>query len=387
MKKRIRIFLQQLLSWEFYKIIFSDLLHLQNKNLDNIFNIKKQANFLENSFVINKQTGSAICYYPKIGNRWSGPYPETTGYIIETFIDLYNFFGDIKYIRYVKKMGDWLLSLQYKEGAFPGDHGESGINKGRPVVFNTGQIIFGLVSLYKYFNNEKYILSAEKACKWLCRIIEKDGGWKKSTYKGSPRAYHSRVAWAMLEYANLKKDFKIKEVAISNLDWVISNQNKNGFFKHCGFLENQEEPFLHTIAYTIRGLLESYLLTNDKLYLDSALLTAEKLLLKFEIEKHLNGQYNNNWKYSKKFSCITGNAQIAIIWMKIFKINHDYRYLNAALKLNDFNKKTNRYGIKGSHPFWASYKSFSFPNWASKFFLDSLILEENIMKEIANEKA
>jgi hypothetical protein len=35
-----------------------------------------------------------------------------------------------------------------------------------------------------------------------------------------------------------------------------------------------------------------------------------------------------------------------------------------------------RGGVKGSHPLWGSYAGFSYPNWAAKFFIDALLLQE-----------
>jgi hypothetical protein len=34
-----------------------------------------------------------------------------------------------------------------------------------------------------------------------------------------------------------------------------------------------------------------------------------------------------------------------------------------------------RGGVKGSHPIWAEYAPFEYPNWAAKFLCDSLMLE------------
>lgn len=36
-----------------------------------------------------------------------------------------------------------------------------------------------------------------------------------------------------------------------------------------------------------------------------------------------------------------------------------------------------RGGIPGAFPIYGWYAPFSFPNWAAKFFVDSLMLEEN----------
>ena len=45
--------------------------------------------------------------------------------------------------------------------------------------------------------------------------------------------------------------------------------------------------------------------------------------------------------------------------------------------------KNIRGGIKGAYPIYGWYAPFSFPNWAAKFFIDALMLEDN--PDIANK--
>ena len=37
-----------------------------------------------------------------------------------------------------------------------------------------------------------------------------------------------------------------------------------------------------------------------------------------------------------------------------------------------------RGAIKGSHPIWARYAPMSFPNWATKFFIDAMWLRKGM---------
>jgi hypothetical protein len=37
-----------------------------------------------------------------------------------------------------------------------------------------------------------------------------------------------------------------------------------------------------------------------------------------------------------------------------------------------------RGGIKGSNPVWGRYASMSFPNWATKFFVDAMWLRKDV---------
>lgn len=74
---------------------------------------------------------------------WLPAYPETTGYIIETFIDAAEALKHPDLIGRAHRMVDWELTLQHSDGAFPGHYGEPG---SKPVIFNTGQIMHGLLA-------------------------------------------------------------------------------------------------------------------------------------------------------------------------------------------------------------------------------------------------
>jgi hypothetical protein len=73
---------------------------------------------------------------------------------------------------------------------------------------------------------------------------------------------------------------------------------------------------------------------------------------------------------------------MAIIWLKIYQLSGEHKYYEAAVKSLQYvmahqDCKTQdlniRGGIKGSHPIWGNYTRLSYPNWATKFFIDALI--------------
>src|SRR5207247_4242814 len=123
-------------------------------------------------------------------------------------------------------------------------------------------------------------------------------------------------------------------------------------------------PLTHTIAYVMEGLVESWRLTGAEHYLRASHKTAEKLLRIFELLKFMAGEFDDSWKSAATYSCLTGNAQIAGVWLRLFEITRDTRFLSAALKLNDYVKSTQqlralqrgiRGGIKGSKPILRQY--------------------------------
>ena len=81
----------------------------------------------------------------------------------------------------------------------------------------------------------------------------------------------------------------------------------------------------------------------------------------------------------------TGCAQVSIIWRKLYKVTDDIVFLDASERMNSlliqiqsraFEEKSNTLGaIPGSFPMWGRYEPFAFPNWATKFFADALMLD------------
>ncbi len=258
----------------------------------------------------------------------------------------------------------------------------------QPIVFNTGQILKGLVRSYQETSNERYLDAAKRAGNWLVEMQDLDGAWRRCTYHNTPTVYPATAAWPLLMLHEVVSKSQYLVCAVRHFDWVCSHQQENGWFYRCAF-DEQSNAYTHTIAYTVRGLLEAGLFLNCERYLDAVTLVAEILLKRFEVTKFLAAQYNEQWKAVAKFSCLTGNAQISIIWLKLFDRTGDVRYLNGALKINDYVKSTHdllsenlgiRGGIKGSQPIWGKYIRYGYPNWAAKYFADALMLEDRMMQ-------
>ena len=345
--------------------------------LSNMDSIKYAADWLISAQKAGKDDG--VPAFHSFG-RWAKSYPETTGYIIPTFFDLYHHTNNKIYKESALKMADWLLLIQLKNGAFPM------MNLKTPIVFDTGQVLFGLIRTYKELKDDKYLNSANKAGQWISKIKN----WKKNTYKNAgQRAYHTRVAWALLELYEVTQDDSYLFVAKKILDGALSQQLDNGWFMESNF-GSRGTPLTHTIAYTIRGLLESGVYLSNENYINAAIKTSTVFLDLQRENGSLFGKYDHKWKNTGNWSCLTGDAQISCVWLKLYTRTNDEKYLNPAKRMNEYLKTTQnvfskndgiRGGIKGSQPIWGWYMPFRYVNWAAKFFIDALLLEEKLGKE------
>jgi len=66
---------------------------------------------------MQNQDGGITSQYSLLYGRCPN-FPETTGYIIPTFIKGYYFLNDQKYLDAAKKAGDWLIEIQNEKGYF-----------------------------------------------------------------------------------------------------------------------------------------------------------------------------------------------------------------------------------------------------------------------------
>lgn len=322
--------------------------------------------------------GVSALYSVRTG--WDVSYPETTGYIIPTLLSYSRFTGQTIWRDRAIRMADWLLSVQLKDGGFP-----QRADLVTPAVFDTGQIIFGLLGAFWEARAKRYLDSAIRAAKWLISIQEPTGAWLQHSYGGASHPYYTRVAWALLELHREWDDGEMLIVAAKrNLAWANGQQLESGWFRNNSF-SSDEDPSLHTIAYVAQGLLEGGLILQDQRFVQAAAKVADVLLVRQQNNGALHGAYDEDWKPTVSWTCLTGNAQMSIIWLKLYLSYRNKAYFAAAKKANSFLRSiqnlTSRQpgvkgGIKGSHPIDGKYMPYSYPNWAAKFFLDSLMLEE-----------
>lgn len=315
---------------------------------------------------------------------WQASYLETTGYIIPTMLNYSHLNGDNAWCERAMRMADWILSAQARDGSFPVSSEHTA-----PAIFDTGQAIFGLISAFRESAKKRYLEGAINAAQWLVSVQEPTGAWSRHTYGHVSHPYHTRVAWALLEVNKETKDNDLLEAARKNLEWATKQQLGNGWFKRNGFFSDAL-PLLHTIAYAARGLLEAGMILHDSKYISSAVATADALVSLQRNDGGLHGVYDEDWRPVVDWSCLTGDAQTAVIWLKLYAIGRNSDYLEAGRKSTNFLGKSQntwtgdpriRGAIMGSHPIRGGYLPYAYPNWATKFFLDALMLEGTAVLE------
>jgi uncharacterized protein YyaL (SSP411 family) len=302
---------------EIIPITLSDIFRIRLKTKSNKEHIAAAVDWLKRAQDISGDGGVAAWY--SLISGWAPSYIETTGYIINTFLDCSEYLQDNSLKDRAITMGNFLVKMQHSSGGYR-THVPSVRKISPPTVFNTGQDLLGMTALYKTTKNKKYKLSAEKAADFLCSIQEKDGSWLKNTYGNTTHAYHSRVAWGLLETYDISKNKKYRDAATAFLNWALQFQQPNGWFANAHLPPPHSViPFTHTISYTIEGFLWSGLLLEKKRYIRAAEKAAKAMLRYYVRHDYLPGSLDEKWRSDNRYSCITGDAQIALVWGKLLR--------------------------------------------------------------------
>jgi len=315
-------------------------------------------------------------------HTWAPAYPETTGYIIPTLYRYSALTGDADSAARARRMTDWECEIQLPDGGvLAGALGTSD----QPTIFNTGQVLFGWVRAYEVESDERYRTAAARAADWLCKAQDADGCWRRfgSPFtKTSVNLYNTRTAWGLALVHAVTDEPRFLDAAVRNVDWALAQAHRNGWMPN-NCLGNDRQPFVHTIAYAMRGFLEVGAYASRADFIDQARRIGDAVLARLPANGSLPGRFDAAWNPTVKWSCLTGNCQMAVNWARLYQLTGDPRYREAVSRVNRFTSSTQRLagndaergGIKGSHPIQGGYHPWQYPNWAAKFFADALMME------------
>jgi len=323
---------------------------------------------------------------------WEPAYPETTGYIIPTLFMCARRLRRVDLRERAERAAAWECDVQLKSGAVQG--GVIGQEIG-PAIFNTGQVIFGWLAAYDRTGSTTFAEAAERAALYLASRLDRDGIWRRDH---SPFArphsdphgaalYNARTAWAVAEVGARLGNHRATDAAARSLVAIAKRQHPSSWFPEC-CLTDPARPLLHTIAYAIRGLLEGGRVLGDARFIDQAAAAAAAIASEVGEDGRLPGRFAEGWRPAARWSCLTGQAQMANIWLRLHAITGESYWLEPVPKVLRFLKSTQnrdsaneglRGGIKGSDPIGGAYGSYETLSWATKFFVDALVRHDRVL--------
>jgi hypothetical protein len=331
--------------------------------------------------------GYSLAWNPYFRSRgWQPSYPETTGYLIPTLYQASRHLQRPDLAARAERAARWEVLIQLPSGAVRG--GVVG-ERTSPAVFNTGQAVFGWLAAFAETGSGVFAGAARRAASFLVATLDEDGMWRRGTSQfADPQAtlYNARTAWGLAEAGRRLGAPEFTAAAARNLRAVARRQHDDGWLPDC-CLNDPLRPLLHTIAYAIRGLLEGGRVLQDARLIARAALAAERIAAAVGPDGRLPGRFAQGWRSAAPWSCLTGQAQITNIWLRLFEITGERRWLEPVPAVLRFLKSTQnrasrdpglRGGVKGSFPLGAEYGPYQTLNWATKFFIDALICDERI---------
>jgi hypothetical protein len=331
-----------------------------------------------------------VSYGCMFGEGFETSYPETTGYIMASFVHLAEAFAREEYLRRAIEMSDWEISIQMPEGAVMGGRVNSNPT---PAMFNTGQVLIGWATLFNATKLERIRAAGTRAADWMVSLQEPAGNWIRGNSQFANAAstvYNVKAAWGLCAFGKAIGEQRYIDAAIKNAEYAVSRQLANGWFRDC-CLSDANAPVLHTIAYTMQGLTGIAQLTGRQDFTRAAMRTADSLIPLMGPDGFIPGRIDAEFRGVVDWCCLTGNAQTSIVWAGLFRETQDPKYLNAMRTVNDYVMRRHdisspdpaiRGGLAGSWPVWGEYGKYRILNWATKFFLDALLDQKEIESRV-----
>ena len=381
----------------FLGVILRDGLKIANRKISDEEHMAKAIRWICRAQDVTGSGGVSESWSVKTG--WAEPYPETTGYLIPTMLFYAHKMSDFSCIDRAIQMGEFELSIQNKDGSFPSSYGTGSI----PLVFDTGQVLSGLIALYHETHENKWLNAAVHAADWIISKQEQDGSWVKGSHKKIPHTYYTRVAWQLFEMSAFTGNDRYHKAAEWHIRWVLSQREDNDWINHMGFSFGVD-PLTHTMAYTYEGLLESSHYVNPilKSTILATVTNAMQSVMKYSKPAGRNRRkiealpafVDSSWRLYGRFSCLAGNAQLACLWLQLFKLTKNTEFWDAAMNTLEQLKSVQvitksdhdlHGGLAGAFPVWGGYGSLSLINWSCKFFVDALLLKTSIISNQKNQ--
>lgn len=331
-------------------------------------------------------TDRGVSYGLLFGQNFDVSYPETTGYICRTLVEQEQLTGDVDLLERAVAMADWEIAIQLAEGAVMGGKFSK---QPTPAVFNTGMVLLGWSALIERTGEDRFKKAARRASCWLLSLQEPDGSWIRGQSRFAvPEStlYSVKAAWGLCEAGVALDEERFVQAALRNAEYCLSRQRPNGWLPDC-CLSDARAPLLHTLAYSMQGLIGIGKTTGRADLIAGARLLADAQLGIMRADGFIPGRQRDDFSAAVDWCCLTGSAQTSIAWSELYLLTHEERYRTAARQVNRYLMARHdirnpdlrlRGGVPGSWPVWGDYGRLQILNWATKFLVDALSLEQRI---------
>ena len=329
-------------------------------------NIESAIKWLVESDIRNKNKdrisfGGINNGYDYRNKKYPFVYSEITGYAINSFLNIYKWADEKKYLRYAKDAADYLLRLQSENrnkteyGAIP--HSLTLPNLKvvkRYWSFDNAVIMHGIADLYTISKEEKYSDACLKIADWLLENMQnQDGSFlafydaEKKTkhhdckeFHGDNGCLHVKNVFGILKLAEISNDKKYYNAARKVCNWGLRLQDSDGIF---WANPKKKYVFTHAHCYATEGYLYAYHIFKEPKYLEISKISADGLIKLQNKDGSLYRIYKNRILVKSRIKekiypqkTTDATAQAVRIWLILHSITNDEKYLKAAQKSISF---------------------------------------------------
>ena len=333
--------------------------------------------------------GVSLGYFPcEEENSWRVSYPETTGYIITSLLEYARCYGDESVRQRALRMARWEIEIQMPSGAVQGGP-VCPPEKQTPCAFNTGMVLDGWSSAYRETGDRAFLDAGRRAAEFLVSDLTDEGYFRTNGLFVAPskiKTYNCLCAWSLHRIGQDAGEERYQVAAERVVEAALRQQQANGWFAN-NCLTRSEAPLLHTIAYTLQGVFEVGKLLGRTDFIDAGRRGVDRLLLRMTKKGFLPGRFYPDWEPASFSSCLTGSAQLAVVCYGLYQCSGCKSYWEAAERIMNYLKPLQvldspvagiNGALAGSFPLCGAYMTMAYPNWATKYFLDGLMLQDRL---------
>ena len=223
---------------------------------------------------IQSPVGGFFSWHNLGSREYSYLYSEITGYGITTLLFLYSVSGDNVYIKRAVEAADWIIKTSmhpcggvrtrlYKDDSKA--NREYSFSGARIFSFDTGMVLYGMVSIYKATGKKKYLDASTKLAEFLLEKVQREDGSLSPIYDANideqiepsdkwssqSGAFHAKVSMGLADLFDATKKDIYKKAAIKICNNAISAQERSGRFITDRILKTTH---VHPHSYAAEGL-------------------------------------------------------------------------------------------------------------------------------------
>ncbi len=304
------------------------------------------------SQVLLDENGKSRCDYSLLDGKWFDYEPAWhTGQLINGLVEVYKVTKDERYLAAAKKAGDWWVGLEIKDdpkfkGMVRAIHGD-GINYIVCATITDGTP--GLFNLYRLTKDKRYAEVPTSAGVWMLdhfylpkegmfydaadpqtgQVLKEGSAFRTKNAKGrlSDVARPNNEGSLYKDMFEYTGNTKYKEVFLNLCESLVAKQGPEGLWMEYPPNDDTKGTFHPRFnLWYAESLIEGFLLTGNKSYLDAARKTLvfytkyQKKDGTFYYENYLDGHSNEN--------SVTGStvAMLGLLWLRVDQIGVGYDF-------------------------------------------------------------